>query len=205
MTALARLGLAGRMIVIILMVVVPLSVASLVGAWQARSRDVGVGFRNPLVDQIAAIVDLVAATPPERRSLVLRALNSTDLRVAVSPRMPEPLATSFRSNAMEWLVDRFRVALDYRPATIHITPAGDGNAVGEIQIVVPDGAEFIVVELRRPAFANLFGFPTGFFAGLLGIGLAGLAIAAIMREARPLASMPSRAPSQRAAPRTSAR
>jgi signal transduction histidine kinase len=200
MTSLSRLGFAGRMILIMLMVIVPGSLVALFGTWAARSRDAGTGFRVPLPDQVAAIVDLLDTTTPERRSLVLRALNAPEVRVAIEPEAPPAPQTSVRLVSFEWLVNQYTAVLGNRRASVRLLPpegrgvlgivdwGGIRNA-GRVQIVVPSGHEHIVIELREPTFIRLFGLPTGFWVGFLGVGLAGLAIVAILRESRPLSEL----------------
>lgn len=202
MSILGRLGLAGRMILIIILVIVPVSLVALFGAWTARGRDAGTGPRVPGPDQIAAMVDLIEMTPLERRTLVLRALNSPEVRVAVQATAPES-AIALRMPAFEWLVRSYAEALGSRAARVTVSsPAADSSLlrifdwrqmrnVGDVQVVVPSGGEFIVIELRQPSIVTMFGLPSGFWTGALGVVLAGLAIVAIVREARPLQDLSS--------------
>jgi two-component system, OmpR family, osmolarity sensor histidine kinase EnvZ len=127
MTSLSRLGFAGRMILIILMVIVPVSLVVLFGTWSTRSRDAGTGFRVPLPEQVAAMVDLLATTTPERRSLVSRALNAPEVRVAIEPEAPPAPQITVRLISFEWLINQYTAVLDNRRASVRLLPPDGGG------------------------------------------------------------------------------
>ncbi len=196
------LNLAGRMIAILLLLLVGLGTAGIAMNWWSRGADGGVEARPPLPDQIAAIVDVLERGGIGKRELVLRAVNSDDLRITVTAEKPSAMLGR-RMPVAEWLIGQYLEVLPQRGIEILVHPAGDseprwlswlkGLAPGPglpLRITVPlTAGEFAVFETRGGPTQRVFGVPTGFGVGLLGAILGLMAILAIRREARPLADL----------------
>ena len=74
-----RLGFGARLLLIVITGLVALQLLVIMGYFLQRSRDTETGFRLPVPDQAAALVELLEATPKPQWPLVLRAANSADL------------------------------------------------------------------------------------------------------------------------------
>jgi signal transduction histidine kinase len=199
---LGRLGLAGRLVLILMALLVTLGLAGIAIGLVVRSRDAGSTLRFPLPDQAAAIADLLDSEPASRRQIILRAANSDDLRVAISASKPPPPTYRRRFPVAEWLVDQYRGEFGSRHVDVMMM-APDDSSVFErlIEWSSPRSAvplrlvlslktgDYLVLETRGAPTQRLFGVPTGFWVGFLGFMLAGLAIWAIIREAKPLGDL----------------
>lgn len=199
---LQRLGLVGRLIVILLLLLIALGLTGIAVSFATRSRDAGVTLRFPLPDQAAAIADLLDSAPESRRELMLRAVNSDDLRVGVMPAPPPPPAFSRSFPVAEWLVGQYLESYRSRHVEVMLLAASDSTLLGRILewssprstaplriLMSLKSGEILVLETRGTATQRLFGVPTGFWVGALGALLAALAIWAIVREARPLTEL----------------
>ena len=197
---LGRLGLAGRLVMILLCVLVMLGLSGIGISWYLRGLDAGTGVRLPLPDQVAAIVAALEAGGPARRDLILRAVNAEDLRVTVDSKRPTASTTSRHFPVAEWLVGQYLEAMHKREIDVTAEQASprfaqwvgllSPNSRMPLRIVVPliDG-DFAVFETRGPPTQRIFGVPTGFWIGVLGALLGLLAVIAIVREAKPLGDL----------------
>ena len=196
---LKRLGLAGRLVMILLLVLVTLGLSGIGISWYLRGLDAGTGVRLPLPDQVAAIVEVLETAGPVRRDLVLRAVNAEDLRVTVDSKRPGG-NVGRRFPVAEWLVGQYLQATSNRDIEVTSEQANSRfaqwigllspNARLPLRIVVPmSGGEFAIFETRGPPTQRIFGVPTGFWIGVLGALLGLFAIIAIVREAKPLGEL----------------
>lgn len=197
-----RLGLVGRLVLIVLMVLVPLGLFGAGLAFYARSQETGTGPRLPLPDQAAAIAELLDRTPGERRDVVLRAVNSSGLRVTVVRERPAagPAARSFP--AVEWLLDSYLEQHKDRHVEVMMFPPPDSSLIGRlftlaspfstahvrIAMALATG-EHVLIETRGAPLQQLLGLPVGFWIGAFGTLMAGIAIAAIVRETKPIGEL----------------
>ncbi|MBX9924982.1 MAG: two-component sensor histidine kinase [Hyphomicrobiaceae bacterium] len=196
------LSLAGRMVAILLLLLVGIGLTGIAMTWWSRGVDGGVEARPPLPDQIAAIVDVLERDGLSRRDLLLRAVNSDDLRVTISAGRPQAVLGR-RMPVAEWLIGQYLEALPHRGVEILVLPDGEaeprwlswvkGLAPGPglpLRIAVPlTTGEYAIFETRGGPTQRVFGLPTGFGVGFLGAILGLMAILAIRREARPLADL----------------
>ena len=177
-----------------------LGIGGIVLAWQGRLEH-DPSTRPPLPDQVAAIVDVLERAGSPRRDLVLRALNSADLKVTVTMERPSAVAGR-RMPVAEWLVQNYLEAMPARPVEVLIVTDGEptwwvawlkGSTPGvglPVRIIVPlTTGEQAVFDTRGNPAQRVFGVPVGFWVGVLG-GIMGIvAILAIRREARPLVDL----------------
>ena len=82
-----RLGLVWRVALIVIAALVAIQMIAAAAYYVQRGRATEQGFRLPLPDQIAAMVEL-AERAADHRSLALRVANGPGLRVAIAPTAP---------------------------------------------------------------------------------------------------------------------
>jgi two-component system, OmpR family, osmolarity sensor histidine kinase EnvZ len=200
---LARLGLVGRLVLILLVALIMLGLAGIALTLLTRGSESGGGLRFPLPDQAAAIADLLDATPAARRDGVLRAVNSDDLRVTLAKSKPPPPVHSRSFPAAEWLVGQYlESANESRQIEVMLLGAPDSNWIERIVewssprstsplriVMALKSGDWLEIETRGASTQRLFGVPTGFWVGVFGALLSALAIAAIVREAKPLTDL----------------
>lgn len=197
-----RLGLVGRLVLILLLVLVPLGIVGVGFTIASRSFETGRGPRLPLPDQAAAIADALDGAQGERRELILRAVNSHDLRVRVVAARPPKPETSRSFPVMEWLVGQYLETYKSREVEILVLSPPDSTPMGRLFDVVSPisvaplqiamslaSGEHLLIETRGGVTQRLLGLPVGFWIGTLGTFLAGLAVLAIFRETRPITQL----------------
>lgn len=196
------LSLTGRLIAILLMLLIALGLAGIGLSWWTRGIDTGGHARVALPDQVAAIVELLERNGSDRREMILRSVNSDELKVSVSARRP-PATEGRRMPVAEWLVANYLEAMPSRDVEVMIQfeqasgfPVstwikGVSPGVGlPLRIVVPlTTGEYATFTTHGTPGQRVFGLPTGFWVGVLGAILGGMAILAIRREARPLSEL----------------
>jgi two-component system, OmpR family, osmolarity sensor histidine kinase EnvZ len=196
---LSRLGLAGRLLAMVLFfllaVVAVGSSIAYIGSGGGEA-----DFRQSLLpEQSAAIAKLLDRADAAEMNDILRAVNTAGLQVVVTPQQPDHAATSLRLSRVERLVGRHFDPPENRTiiATL-INPSQGrfprlarafayvrGDQLMRIEISLRSG-RFAVLETRGALISRIYGMPIGFFIGFIG-SLVGIAtIWAIMREARPL-------------------
>lgn len=193
-----RLGFGARLFLIVISGLVALQVLAMVTYFLQRSRDTETGFRLPVPDQTAALVELLEATPKAQWPLVLRAANSTDLHVRVADGLPQAGDTPwYEAPVVDLIVRRYLAALGDRQVRVRVEPsselvAGPLKALawaspGSVEIGVGlKTGETLIVTTGGLLTLSLLGFPPGFWAGILGFGIALLTVLMLRREARPL-------------------
>ena len=191
-----RLSFVARMAIILIFSLISIQVLVVMGYFIQRDNITGSGFRAPLPDQVLAIVDLIEKAPPEYRTDILRAVNSAQMQVRLEQTVPGPPADSWRSSPMvEALLRRYLSALEDRQVTVLVQRAESGFLSRVVPFQSPSIAtvivglktgENLVIETGGPLIVNIFGYPPGFWAGVVGFTVALLAILIIRREARPL-------------------
>jgi signal transduction histidine kinase len=193
-----RLGIAGRLFLIALLVLFAALALGTGAAFVGRAARTGAGPRLPLPDQIAAIVELLDRLPPDGRSQVLRAVNSDLLAVSVADTLPKEPREGKRMPGVEWFIDQYFSSpgkhtiyawdeVSGRPAAQSLN---GGEAVRPLRTTVLvavglTGSGFAIFESRSD-IVRVFGLPVGFWIGVIGAVIGIIAVRAIMREARPL-------------------
>lgn len=193
-----RLGFGARLLLIVITGLVALQLLVMTVYFLQRSRDTEAGFRLPVPDQAAALVELLEATPKPQWPLVLRAANSADLRVRLSDTPPEGDPPPwYEAPVVDFIMQRYLAALGGRKVRVNIEPshelfAGPLKALAwaspgsvEIAVALKTGETLVVTTGGVLAFSML-GFPPGFWAGVLGFGVAIVTVLMLRREARPL-------------------
>lgn len=193
-----RLGFGTRLLLIVVTALVALQILVVAVYFLQRSRDTDTGFRLPLPDQTTALVELLDKTPREQWPLVLRAANSTDLRVRLEdgpPRGPE--ASWYEAPVIELIMRRYLAALGNRPVSVSVEPSSEllegpmkmftwaSRGAVEMRIGLNSG-ETLVVTTGGVLSLSMLGVPPGFWAGVLGFAIAIITILMLRREARPL-------------------
>lgn len=193
-----RLGFGTRLLLIVATALVALQLLVVFVSFLQRSRDTDTGFRLPVPDQAAALVELLEATPKERWPLVLRAANSADLSVKVAegaPRGAEP--SWYEAPIVDLIMRRYLAALGGRPVRVSVEASSErlegplrilawaSPGAVEIEVGLKTG-ETLVVSTAGALSFSMLGFPPGFWAGLFGFAIAVITIVMLRREARPL-------------------
>jgi two-component system osmolarity sensor histidine kinase EnvZ len=192
-----RLGLVWRVTLIVIAALVAIQMIAAAAYYVQRGRATEQGFRLPLPDQMAALVELVERTA--NRSQALRLANGPSLRVAiarVAPPVAEPVErVAWLENAIARYIGDGRMVRAY-----YIGPARGGEdkrrriletfSQRPVRLVVPlaDG-EFIVAETVDDLTVRVLGLPPGFWAGIIGFLVAALALYAVVRETIPLSRL----------------
>ncbi|MEL6196503.1 MAG: HAMP domain-containing sensor histidine kinase [Pseudomonadota bacterium] len=165
-----------------------------------RSQDTGAGFRYPLPDQAAAMVQLLESEPD--RQLLLRAFNSPDLTVSLEGGEIEAYtAETLRLPRVERALGRYSRALgERRYAAFIALPEGEEATLRfndrglwtrwplRMAIELSTG-EILVVETRGDLAARVFSWPLGFFSGLVSLLVAIIVLLAVRRETKPLRAL----------------
>ena len=191
MTELFRLGFVARVSIILAGSLVFIQILMVMGLYIQRASNTGGSLSLPLADQVSAAAVLLGKGSAEERATLLRALNGTQFHVSVvsSPPVPEKNWRKMLLTMKQAFQES--VAPSGRNVSIYIhkqhrwlvegwLPSSKFTVVAQLQ-----SGEYMVME-GSGAFAAIFGFPPGFWAGIMGFGVAILAIIVIRREARPL-------------------
>jgi len=193
-----RLGFGARLFAIFVTSLVAVQLIAVAAFMLQRSRATDGGLRLPLPDQTAALVELLERSPRERWPLVLRAANSSELsvRIAESRQITREPAW-YEAQLVDFIVRRYLSALGQRDVRVLVQPSTellDGPlrllawaSPGSVEIEVGlQSGEYLVVAAGGYLSLSILGLPPGFWAGLLGLAVAVLALALLRREARPL-------------------
>lgn len=170
-----------------------------VGLFAERSRQTETGFRFPLPDQAAAIVELLDTAP--NRATVLRAVNRDKLAVSLTDvPFAEFDAEPHRLPRVEDAVRRYLDALGERPAAVFFDvperEEGEVRAVVgrtglwsrypmRLAIGLADGRT-VLIEARGDLARRVYNWPLGLLSGVVGAIVGGIALWALRREMRPV-------------------
>jgi two-component system, OmpR family, osmolarity sensor histidine kinase EnvZ len=194
-----RLGFAGRLLSIILMVLLA-AVAIGTGAGHLTETDqLATAPRLPLPEQAAAIVALLDDASESDRPRILKAVDSVAMFVSISPQRPTFGDANRRLRAVEWMVAQYIeaaqgreviAAVEHEPGTSWLallleTYSPLSHQPLRLAISLKSG-DFAVFEARGGVGIRMLGLPAGFWIGAIGALTGIAAILAVMREARPL-------------------
>jgi len=192
-----RFGFVTRLALIFILSLIVLQVFVVALFYADRGQATGEGFRLPLPDQVAAMVELVENAPDERRDLILRSVNTPRFSVRVAGEPEEAAPGNWRESPLAArLLKRYLAALGERQVTVLIESSGPSwlfprtlafilPASSAIYVELTTG-ETLVIESQNILSITLLGQPPGFWASVFGFGIAILTILLIRREARPL-------------------
>lgn len=189
-----RLGFIGRIMLILMCALFALVLLTIgLNRWQRTAVDAPA--RPTLLDHASAIVAIVRRTPSNEYALLVQALSGTGFRVTITDSAPTSSDELVRA---PWFEKRLKDKLGEPPAEIEAYRAGyagrqaflsgRGGRIARVVASLPAG-QFLVIEAPGRANilpARILGLPPGFWVGILGFGVAGLALLAALREARPL-------------------
>jgi two-component system osmolarity sensor histidine kinase EnvZ len=192
-----RLGLVWRVTLIVIAALVAIQMIAAAAYYVQRGRATEQGFRLPLPDQMAALVELVERAG--NRSLALRVANGPGLRVAIAhtaPPVAEPVErVAWLENAIARYIGDGRMVRAYyigpaRGGESKRRPALENFSQRPVRLVLPlsDG-EFMVAETVDDLSVRVLGLPPGFWAGIIGFLVAALALYAVVRETIPLSRL----------------
>ena len=174
-----RLGFGTRLLLIVATALVALQILVVAVYFLQRSRDTETGFRLPLPDQAAALVELLDAIPKDRWPLVLRAANSTDLRVRLEDGPPAGAEASwYEAPVVELIMKRYLAKLGDRPISVTVEPSSEllegpmrmfaWASRGSVNISVGlKSGETLVITTGGVLSLSMLGVPPGFWAGIL--------------------------------------
>ncbi len=192
-----RFGFVTRLALIFILSLIVLQIFVVALFYADRGQATGENFRLPLPDQVAAMVELLESAPEERRDLILRSVNTPRFSVRVVAEAEEAAPRNWqKSELAERILRRYLIALGSRQVTVLLETAGPSwlfprtlafilPAASAIYIELKTG-EVLVVESQNVLSIALLGQPPGFWASVVGFGIAILTILLIRREARPL-------------------
>jgi signal transduction histidine kinase len=192
-----RFGFVTRIALIFIVSLIGLQIIMVALFYTDRGQATGDSFRLPLPDQVAAMVELLEAAPAETRELALRAVNTPRFNVRLIDTAAEAAPPGWhQSDYAERVLRRYLVALGSRQVTVLLEPVAPGWLFPRIMAFILPGSsaiyvemktgETLVVESQSVLTISFFGLPPGFWASVLGFGIAVLTILLIRREARPL-------------------
>lgn len=194
-----RLGILGRLVLILLLLLAALVALGFGLSHLAIERNTPDTPQFPFPGQAAAIVELLDATPPPQQELVLRAVGTRQLGVSIVAERPAQFDTRRRMPGIEWLIGQYLETVQDRAVFAVLNDDARLGFVAraarrflrgsksdiEIAVELGDG-RFVLFHLRSVLPQHLFGIPVGFWIGVFGSLFAALALWAIAREARPL-------------------
>jgi signal transduction histidine kinase len=193
-----RLGFGARLFAIFVTSLVALQLLAVVAFMLQRSRATEGGMRLPLPDQASALVELIESLPKDQWPKVLRAANSTDLSVHIANRRPVAREPDwYEAPVVDFILRRYLGTLGDREVRVRVEPSSEfltgplralaWVSPGSIEIEIGlKGGETLVVAAGGILSLSVFGLPPGFWAGILGFGIAVVALLFLRREARPL-------------------
>jgi len=192
---LARISLIWRLVLILLAALVAFQLVAVGLFYIGRSRATETGPRFPLPDQVAALVRILDRAGLEETKDALRVMNGAGLSARIEVEQPPEPSRARRFPGLE---DRLSAYVgEGGKRYVRVAFAGSASegaferlsrALGrDLRIVVAlaDG-RYLVVETGGALYARLLGLPPGFWAGIIGFLVAGLAVAAIAWQTRPL-------------------
>jgi signal transduction histidine kinase len=166
-------------------------------AYYAQRIDNPRGLYLPVPAQIAAIVEMVETTPPDRLPLLLHALNSNMMRISVVDTPPGSAET--RSMPMfTRMVRRYLKELGGRPVRAMVDLSGDGEAAIDeangrmltthpIRLVIGlRTGRTLVVELRNDYLVRMTGFRLALAVLLATVVIGAGSLWAVRRQIRPI-------------------
>jgi len=193
-----RLGFATRLFVIFLSSLLALQLLAVVSFMLQRSRATEAGIRLPLPDQAAALVELLEGMPKDQWPKLLRAANSSDLSVTITETRPVAREPAwYEAPVVDLIVRRYLGALGDREVRVRVEPSSEfrngplrilswvSPGAVEIEIGLRSG-ETLIVAAGGVLSLGVLGLPPGFWAGILGVGVAAFALYLLRREATPL-------------------
>ncbi len=169
-----------------------------------RARSTEAGFRFPLPDQAAAIVELLETG--ENRAAVLRAVNRADLIVTVEDAPFEAFETEPRRiEKVERAVARYLDALGGRRAAVFVAVPEAEEAEADARLSAnglwtrhpmrmaielagsgAGGGGVVVIETQGELARRIYNWPLGLFSGIIGLVVAAGTLWFLRRETRPI-------------------
>ncbi|MEM8740616.1 MAG: ATP-binding protein [Pseudomonadota bacterium] len=185
-----RLSLTRRVGLIVLIGFLASWLAILTGSFLALGLRDAAALPSPA--RLEALARLIEQTPPELRREIVLSVNSPLFEVQLPP-VPPPAETPMRLRRSDAKVVRsYYDALPDRPLLVlprtGFRPGLSALNTVEFQLGLAEG-ETLVVRTRSPFQVAPPGMPVGFGAGLLGIGIALIALIMLNREFRPLSRL----------------
>lgn len=193
-----RLGFGARLFVIFATSLVALQLLAVAVYMQQRSRATEGGLRLPLPDQAAALVELIESMPKEQWPKLLRAANSADLSVHIADTRPSTREPALHeAPIVDFILRRYLGTLRDRDVRVRVEPSNEflqgplkalaWVSPGSVEIEVGlNSGETLVISAGGVLSLSVLGLPPGFLAGVLGVGIAGVALYLLRREARPI-------------------
>lgn len=166
---------------------------------QRRMSDVP-GFRLPVPDQIAASVELIENTPPDKLPLVWRALNSRALTFSIVDTQPE-VDENVSLPGVAWIIQRYLSALGGRPVQAVVDLDEDENASHILFRLGPEGlwaphptrliitlrdGRILVVEAHSQIFERFTGLRLAILVLVATALIATISLWLVRRQIRPL-------------------
>lgn len=196
---LVRLGIAGRMMAIVLLALLALIAGISTLGYVANTK---LGEKESwavLPERAAAVVDLLDHADAKQRATVLKAINSETVIATLSATRPEATAEMQRLPFVEWIVSQFLREVGSREVVARVMPETQDSwwnvkfgrlrafAREPLQVAVAlhDG-QWIVFSTRVEISPGALGLPPGFLIGAIGAIVGIASILAIAREAKPL-------------------
>ncbi|MEL6236214.1 MAG: ATP-binding protein [Pseudomonadota bacterium] len=185
-----RLSLTRRVGLIVLIGFLASWLAIITGSFLALGLRETAALPSPA--RLEALARLIEQAPPEMRRDILLSVN-TPLFEAQLPAEAPPVETPMRLRRPDALVVRsYYEALPDRPLLVlprtAFRPALSSLNAVEFQLGLAEG-ETLIVRTSSPFQVAPPGMPAGFGAGLLGIGIALIALIMLHREFRPLSRL----------------
>lgn len=191
-------GFYTRLVAFALVSLIAIQMIAFTWYFVQRGKATDTGFRLPLPDQVAALVSLIEPSDGDTRKQILRAVNGARLVVTIEPGWQAGPVTEWqRTPWIEDIVQRYLAELGGRSVAV-LVQAGDqpvflrgrGPAMltpsaAEIRVGMRTG-ETLVVATSGVLTIGIFGFPPGFWAGVLGFSITLLGAILVWRQARPL-------------------
>ncbi|MBC7138904.1 MAG: two-component sensor histidine kinase [Defluviimonas sp.] len=205
----SRLGLAGRLILLLALGLFSVQALGVVAYLADRRDEAAERPLLPYPDQIEAMVALFDSADAAERELLKRAFTDSEVELRIEPEAPQSDATSAAADLpLPGLADRLRdysAVLGARGLQVAIPAAEAAGPLprlrallhpGRVRIAVALGdGNWLVVQRRRVTGLALAGLPLGMVSAILGFAVAGLAMLAVWRETRPLRELGSAATS----------
>lgn len=192
----ARVGFLGR-IMLILMVALVALMGLTIGINHLEHRSFAkLAPSYPRIVSAAGIIALVRAAPSERQRDILRAANNRFMRVRLMEKRPTPADGDVRAPHSE---ARLREMIGVSPGDLEAyttqdeiyadpTRRGVDGLLMRVDISIPDGRTLVIewMATSKLAALKILGLAPGVWTGILGFGVAALALFTVFREMRPL-------------------